>query len=95
MIEPRVYIRGAHMIANNIFALHEMADNISLDREQFQKDGAFPHYVLTKSKYELAVAHGCVEISMSGFPDDVLLKAEDGGYQTYAERKAKVSKVDV
>ena len=81
---------GAHMLANDIDALHAMADRIGLRRAWFQGDKTFPHYDLTASKRALAVAAGAVEIEMGELPDDVLmLNRADGTYERRCDRLAR------
>ena len=69
----RVYVDAAvwpygrmmmcHMVADNLDALHAMADKIGIARRWFQNKPGFPHYDICKAKRELAVKHGAVEIS--------------------------------
>jgi hypothetical protein len=94
---PRVYVDelpagwgrwsgGAHMLANDLDALHAMADKIGLKRAWFQ-DKAFAHYDLTASKRRLALAEGAIEIEFGEIPDDVLMKTnEPGVYERRCDR---------
>jgi hypothetical protein len=69
----RVYVDAAvwkygrmtmcHMIAENLDALHAMADKIGVARRWFQNKPGFPHYDICKAKRELAVRFGATEIS--------------------------------
>jgi hypothetical protein len=97
-IVPRVYVDelperrgkwsgGGHMFANDLAALHAMADMIGLRRVWFQGHKTFPHYHLTASKRRLALAHGAVEIDLGEIPEDVLMKTnEPGVYQRRCDR---------
>jgi hypothetical protein len=81
---------GAHMMANDLDALHAMADAIGLRRAWFQGDSTFAHYDLTASKRRLAVAAGAVEIALGDIPDDVLmLRKEDGSFERRCDRLAR------
>lgn len=83
---------GAHMLANDLAALHAMADRIGLRRSWFQGDKTFAHYDLTASKRALAVAAGAVEIELGDLPDDVLmLNRKDGSYERRCDRIARRS----
>ena len=69
----RVYVDAAvwpygrmmmcHMVADNLDALHAMADKIGIARRWMQNKPGFPHYDICNAKRELAVKHGAVEIS--------------------------------
>lgn len=48
-----------HMISDDVAQLHQMAKLIGVERRWFQGD----HYDITKSKRELAVKYGAVEIT--------------------------------
>ena len=65
---------GAHMLANDIHALHATAVKIGLRPDWFQADSTFTHYDLTASKRRLAVASGAIEIELGEIPDDVLMR---------------------
>lgn len=80
---------GAHMLANDLDALHAMADRLGLKRAWFQGDTTFAHYDLTASKRKLAVAAGAVEIELGELPDDVLMRREDGSYERRCDRIAR------
>jgi hypothetical protein len=66
-----VYVDGArnkfgrmqmsHMIADTTAELHEMADKIGLPRKWFQPY-SMPHYDVCKSKRDLALLHGAIEV---------------------------------
>lgn len=69
----RVYVDAAvwpygrmmmcHMVADDVEALHAMADKIGIARRWFQDKPGFPHYDICKLKRAAAVEHGAVEIS--------------------------------
>lgn len=81
---------GAHMLANDLDALHAMAAKIGLRRAWFQGDSTFAHYDLTASKRALAVAAGAIEIDAGEIPDDVLmLRREDGTFERRCDRFAR------
>jgi hypothetical protein len=80
---------GGHMLANDLDALHAMADRLGLKRTWFQGDKTFAHYDLTASKRKLAVAAGAVEIGLGELPDDVLMRCEDGSYERRCDRIAR------
>lgn len=80
---------GAHMLANDLDALHAMADRIGLRREWFQGESTFAHYDLTASKRRLAVAAGAIEIGLGEIPEDVLMRCADGSYERRCDRVAR------
>lgn len=80
---------GAHMLANDLEALHAMAARIGLKRAWFQGDKTFAHYDLTASKRALAVAAGAVEIETGELPDDVLMRSDDGSFERRCDRIAR------
>jgi hypothetical protein len=55
----------SHMASENIEALHQMADKIGVARRHFQDDDKHlhPHYDICKSKKELAIKFGAIEIN--------------------------------
>jgi hypothetical protein len=53
-------MKMSHMIADSADELHAMADKIGVARRWYQGD----HYDICKSKRDLAIKHGAVEISM-------------------------------
>jgi hypothetical protein len=73
---------GAHMLSNNIFALHAMADAIGLKRRWFQRK-SFLHYDLTASKRKMAISAGAVEIEFGEIPGDVLMMRSNGTFRRY------------
>lgn len=52
-----------HMIADNLEALHAMADKIGVARRWFQDKPGFPHYDICKSKRSMALRFGAIEIT--------------------------------
>ena len=79
---------GGHMLASDLDELHALADRIGLRRNWFQSETTFAHYDLTKSKRRLALQAGAVSIEAGEIPDDVLVRNDDGTYETRAERRA-------
>jgi hypothetical protein len=55
-----------HMIADDVDALHAMADRIGVARRWFQY-ARYPHYDICKSKRALAVKFGAIEIGRREF----------------------------
>lgn len=51
---------SAHLTADTLEELHKLAARIGLRREWFQDHRVHPHYDLTASKRELALAAGAV-----------------------------------
>ena len=58
----RQHLRMCHMTADSIEQLHEMADQIGVDRRHFQ-DKRLPHYDICRSKRQRAVMLGAAEVS--------------------------------
>lgn len=57
-------MKMSHMLADTDEELHEMADKIGIDRRWHQKAGTpLSHYDICKSKKELALSLGAVNIS--------------------------------
>jgi len=79
---------GGHMLASDLDELHALAQKIGLRRSWFQ-DKTFAHYDLTASKRRLALVEGAVAIEMGETPDDVLMRCQDGTYETKGERFAR------
>ena len=52
-----------HMFADTVEELHEFANRIGMKREWFQEDSKIPHYDLTKSRRNIAMRNGAIEIS--------------------------------
>lgn len=56
-----------HLLADSLDELHAMADAIGADRKWFQNKGSgLPHYDICKSKRELAIKAGAIEIDNHG-----------------------------
>jgi len=51
-----------HLMADNIEELNEMADKIGLKRKWLQVKSS-PHYDISKSKRDLAIRNGAIEIN--------------------------------
>lgn len=51
-----------HMFADTASELHLFAERMGLKRDWFQPDIRLPHYDLTKSKREIAVRVGSIEV---------------------------------
>lgn len=79
---------GGHMLGSDLDELHEIASRIGLKRAWFQ-DKTFAHYDLTRSKRTAALAAGAIPIDLGHNPGDVLMRCQDGSYETRAERKAR------
>jgi Protein of unknown function (DUF4031) len=77
---------GGHMLTSDLDELHAMADRIGLKRSWFQGDKTFAHYDVQARKRALAVSAGAVEIEWGEIPDDVLVRNDDGTYETRAAR---------
>lgn len=58
---PYGRMKMAHMLADTMDELHEMAARVGLKREWFQNHDT-PHYDLCQSKRRLAISFGAVEI---------------------------------
>ena len=54
-------MKMCHMLADTLDELHNMADQIGIRRRWFQS-GSTPHYDVCKSKRELAIRLGAIEI---------------------------------
>ncbi len=80
---------GAHMLGSDLNELHAMADRIGLKRAWFQGDKTFAHYDLTASKRALALDAGAVPIGLAEIPDDVLVRCDDGTYETRSARRSR------
>lgn len=50
-----------HMLADTTDELHQMADNIGVDRRHFQSKAKYPHYDICLSKRRNAVKAGAIE----------------------------------
>lgn len=58
----------SHMASPDLNELHEMADKIGINRKWFQDHknngkSKHPHYDICKSKKQLAIKYGAVEVS--------------------------------
>jgi len=54
-------VPNCHMFADSIEELHAMAETIGMKRSWFQDKPRFPHYDLTASRRESAIAHGAID----------------------------------
>lgn len=54
-------MKMAHMLADTLGELHEMADVVGLKRKWFQNK-KIPHYDLCQAKREIAIKNGAIEI---------------------------------
>lgn len=59
-------MKMCHMLADSVEDLHLMADKIGVARKWFQND-RYPHYDICKSKRELAISLGAIEIDRYKF----------------------------
>ena len=67
-IWPLGRMKMCHMIADDIYELHDMADLIGVARRHFQQPaGPMPHYDICKSKRALAVKAGAIECNRKVF----------------------------
>jgi len=55
-------MRMCHMLADSPSELHAMADRIGVQRRWYQHNASSPHYDICKSKRDLAVAAGAIEV---------------------------------
>lgn len=70
---------GGHLLGNDLAELHAFAARLGCQRSWFQgKNHA--HYDLTKSKRDLAVRLGAVELAWAEIPRDCLMRDDKGGY---------------
>ena len=51
-----------HMLADTPAELHAMADRIGVARRWYQRHASTPHYDIAKSKRQLALAAGALEL---------------------------------
>jgi len=57
-------MKMCHMVADTLSELHDMANIIGVDKKHFQgKDPKRPHYDICKSKREIAIKNGAIEVS--------------------------------
>lgn len=66
-VGPSIYPFGrmimCHMVADSVDELHEMADQIGINRKWFQnKNKRYPHYDISKSKRKIAIEFGAIEV---------------------------------
>lgn len=79
---------GGHMLTSDLEELHALAARIGLRREWFQ-DKRFPHYDVTRSKRVRALREGAIPIGLGEIPLDVLMRCQDGSYETWEARKLR------
>lgn len=66
----RCFVAGScHLIADTLDELHAMAKRLGLKRAWFQDAASCPHYDLTASKREAAIAAGAVDSGRAEFVD--------------------------
>ncbi len=53
----------SHMIADSLDELHEMADQLGINRKHFQDKPKRPHYDVCKSNKKKAIKLGAKEVS--------------------------------
>ena len=53
----------SHMVADSLEDLHNMADIIGVNKRHFQNHSKYPHYDICKSKRDLAIKHGAIEVT--------------------------------
>lgn len=51
-----------HLVADTLDELFQMVDKIGVDRKWFQAKASFPHFDICKSKKELALQNGAIEV---------------------------------
>ena len=68
----------AHLLGSDLDELHALAAAIGLRRAWFQDTGRWPHYDVTTTKREEAIAAGAVAFFDRRIPLDVLMKRPDG-----------------
>jgi len=59
--------RWCHLWSEDLEALHALAESIGMRREWFQDRAGFPHYDLSPSGREKALAHGAREVSLKAW----------------------------
>ena len=60
-------MKMSHMIADTLPELHDMADEIGLDRKWFQRTSSIPHYDVCMSMKALAIKKGATEVGRDRF----------------------------
>lgn len=53
----------SHMVADSLDELHEMARSIGIDIRHFQNKKDRPHYDICKTKKQIAIHKGAIEVS--------------------------------
>ena len=66
-------MKMCHMIADSEEELHTMADIIGVERKHYQSEARYPHYDISKSKRELAIQNGAIEITSK----ELILKCKE------------------
>lgn len=58
-------VKSCHMFSSDVdlTELHQMAKNIGMKIEWFQEHKVAPHYDLTKSRRDLAISLGAIEVN--------------------------------
>lgn len=66
-VDPAVWSYGrmkmCHMVADSLDELHAMADSIGIHRKHFQEGKGHDHYDICKSKRNLAIQNGAIEVT--------------------------------
>lgn len=56
-------MKMSHMIASSLEELHDMADQLGIDRNFFQDKKGKPHYDICKSNKMKALSLGAIEVN--------------------------------
>jgi uncharacterized protein DUF4031 len=75
-------MKMCHMLADTPQELHAMADKIGVRRKWYQGHASTPHYDICKSKRELAVRNGAVEVDRKKAVE-IIRRIRAGGYEIW------------